>query len=141
VSANAQVVWRKHPTSPKWHAYRVDVVGSACGLTNKAVGEGQTAVPPWPDACWRCCQVLGVTTSTRCDPPPTPKSVIEEMQAEFLGGPFDGELLTLKVVRESARNHRVLEVAYERPWIEQAARELATEGMSEVVRPAKETAK
>jgi len=34
---------------------------------------------------------------------------MEEMKAEFVGGAFDGELVTLKVVRESTRNHRVLE--------------------------------
>ena len=53
---------------------------------------------------------------------------IEEMKAEFVGGPFDGERITLKVVRESARDHRVLAVAYERPWIkieQDAAEELA----------------
>ena len=65
------------------------------------------------------------------------KRPIEEMRAEFVGGPFDGERLTLKVVRESARDHRVLEVAYERPWIsdeveQDAAKELLPDGVEAV---------
>src|SRR2546427_2803666 len=112
MNENEQVVWRKHPTSPKWHAYAPGQA-SACGLTTKAVGEGQTAVPPWPDACWLCCQALGVKTSgTRLTAPRAPASEPERMQVEFEGGPLDGARLHLDVVVESPTHIRVLESEY-----------------------------
>jgi hypothetical protein len=106
MSDNA-VVWRKHPTSPKWHAFHGDGAPSACGLTNKAVGDPRPDVPPWPDACWRCCQELGVKTNGKRVP------VDEEMEAEFIGGPLDGMRITLHVLREEPRL-TVLARTYER---------------------------
>ena len=114
MSANEQVVWRKHPTSPKWHAYAPGQA-SACGLTDKAVGEGQTEVPPWPDACWRCCQELGVKTSGRRGPPRPP--VVEPMMLEFIGGPLDGvRIVDVPVVVEDATrlNFTILEGHYQK---------------------------
>ena len=122
------IVWRQHPTSGKWHAFAEDQA-SACKLTSKAVGEARPDVPPWPFACWKCCAELGIKASvTRV---PEPETVVEEMRAEFVGGPFDGERLTLKVVRHSHREHTVLNTRYERPWIERAGRDLTAQATKE----------
>ena len=104
MNVNEQVMWLQHPTTGKWHAYRPGQA-SACGFTNKTIGEGQAAVPPWPAACWRCCRVLGIKTSGARPTAPEP----EPMQIEFVGGPFDGvRLRDLRVVVHDATNFTVV---------------------------------
>jgi hypothetical protein len=108
MNASEQVVWRQHPTRPKWHAFAPTDALSACGLTTKAVGEARPDVPPWPDACWRCCQALGVKTGgTR---PPAPREPEPEpMGIEFRDGPFDGvRVRDLQVVRHDATHFTIV---------------------------------
>lgn len=99
---STDIRWRRHPTTGKFHAYEAPDRPSICGWTYKATGEGQREVPPWPDACWRCCKKLGVrTTGTRPTEP-------EEMRVEFDGGPLDGVRLWVPVVRLTATQFRLI---------------------------------
>lgn len=99
--SNPEVRWRRHPASGKWHAYQSPDGASICRWTDKAIGEGQTEVPPWPDACWCCCKTLGVRPSGSRPAP-------EDMRVEFDGGPLDGVRLWVPVVRLSETEFRLI---------------------------------
>lgn len=99
MSIFGDVLWRPHPSSGKWHAYRaVDSGRSACGLTSKADPDAPPSInaPEWPDSCWACCEKLRVR-------PPMPRAQpgpeLEPAEAEIVqGGPLDGVRLRLGII-------------------------------------------
>jgi hypothetical protein len=118
--SNTVVMWRVHPATRKWHAWRADEECSVCRYTKVAEGETQAALPDVASRCRVCSSALRLPIR---EPPPgvvPPVPAYETMRAEFRGGPFDGETLMLKVIRTTATEHRVLAGTYSRseaaPW-------------------------
>jgi hypothetical protein len=95
-----------------WHAWQQGEVRSLCTLivANEGLPHGLPA-PGQGKVCYWCRRATGLPTR----PPATAMPVEpEEMRARFEGGPFDGEVIPLKIVRTSPTTHTVLGSHYTR---------------------------